>query len=77
MYKNSASPTFGSCRRVDIFFNQCTGRCIKLKELVKLRIKSIYAGILNLALFNTEIYHQYKLTLSVQFNGNGETASYL
>ena len=53
------------------------GPVYEIKEFVKLRIKSIYAGMLKLALFNTEIYHQYKLTPSVQSMGNSETASYL
>ena len=33
----------------------------KIEEFVKLSIKSIYANMFELVLFNTEIYHQYKL----------------
>ena len=45
----------------------------KIKEFVKIRIKSIHESILKLDLFNTEISHQYKLNLCV----HSQTASYL
>ena len=42
---------------------------IRLQVLHTHTIKSIYAGILEPALFNAEIYHQYKQTSSVHSIG--------
>ena len=59
------------------FYWSMHGPVYTIKEFVKLRIKSTYADMLKLALFNTEINHYYKLTSQCPVTGFTEIVSHL